>query len=134
MAYINLPLGSALAFNGNGVTEHNRSELGVEIQRIESSDRMANGAMRKYVVADKRKWNVSWEMCPNDATKTVDGKWGGTNLLTFYSTTPGVFTLTVKNGSSTETYNAVITDFSYDIIKRSTIADAWNINMTIEEA
>ena len=134
MAYINLPLGSALAFNGNAITEHNRSELGVDIDRIESSDRMANGALRKYVVADKKKWTVSWDMCPNDTTKTVDGKWGGSNLLSFYSSTPGVFTLTVKNGSSTETYNAVITEFSYDIVKRSSVADAWNINMTIEEA
>lgn len=134
MAAMILPKGSALALNGNDLTEHNRGELAVDINRIETSDRMANGALRKYVIADKKKWDVSWKMCPNDSTKTVDGKWGGSQMLNFYNTVPGIFTLTIRNGASTETYNAVITDFSYNIIKRSSVADAWDIQMTIEEA
>jgi|SRR6478735_8647577 len=129
-----LPRGSMLKLNGNDLTEHNRKELSVDIDRIETSDRMANGALRKYVIADKKKWSVSWDMCPNDATKTVDGKWGGSDMLNFYNTTPGVFTLVVKSGQGvTETYSAVITEFSYNVIKRSN-HDAWDISMSIEEA
>lgn len=134
MAAIILPRGSALRFNGNDLTEHNRGELSVDIERIENSKRMANGALRKYVIADKKKWSVSWKMCPNDSTKTVDGKWGGADMLNFYNTVPGIFTLVVKNGQGvTETYSAVITEFSYNVIKRSN-HDAWDISMTFEEA
>src|SRR6478736_2542708 len=118
MAAMILPRGSLLRFDGNDITEHNRAAVKVDIERIEMSDRMANGTMRKYVVADKRKWSTSWEMCPTDTTKTVDGKWGGEAMLAFYSATPGVFVLTVKTNTGTETFNAIITEFSWSVSKR----------------
>lgn len=134
MAAMILPKGSILSFNSNDITEHNRGELTVDIERIQNSQRMANGSYRSYVIADKKKWNVSWDMVPNDSTKTVDGKWGGSQLLSFYNSTPGIFVLTIRNGASTETYNAVITEFSYTIVKRGGSTDGWNIDLSMEEA
>lgn len=124
-----LPKGSILKLDGNDLTEHNRSKLTVDTERIESSDRMANGMLRKYVIADKKKWSVSWTMCPDVAAKTVDGKWGGADMHTYYKATPGLIVLTV-NG---EVFNAVITEFSYDIVGRGTSVEAWDINMSLEE-
>ena len=128
-----LPRGSILAFDGNALTEHNRGNLNVDIDRIESAERMANGSMRKYVIADKKRWSVSWDGCPSDASKTVDGKWGGIEIHNFYNTVPGVFVLTIKSRNTTETYNAFISEFSYDVVKRG-VVDLWNISLTVEEA
>lgn len=127
---ITLPKGSILKFDGNALTEHNRRALTVDIERIETADRMANGSMRKYVIADKKKWSTSWELVPSVTAKTVDGKWGGDAMHTFYKATPGVFVLTV----GIETFNAFITEFSYDVIARGTATEAWNISLSLEEA
>jgi hypothetical protein len=128
-----LPKGSILKFDGTDISEHNRGEISIDINRIENSKRMHNGTMRKVVIADKLKWNISWEMLPDVDAKTVDGKWGAKSLETFYSTTPGVFVLTVKNSGVSTNYNAVITSFSKTIVKRGAW-EAWNVELTIEEA
>ena len=134
MAIVNLPLGSIVSLDGNALTEHNRKSLAVDINRIESSDRTANGGLRKYVIADKLKWSVTWENCPDRSTKTVDGKWGGAEIRDFYEANPGVFTLTVKVNGVSEVYNAVITSFNYDVAKRAASAELWDFSITIEEA
>lgn len=133
MGIVNLPLGSLIELDGNALTEHNRKSLTVDINRIENSNRTASGALRKYVVADKYEWSITWDDCPDRASKTVDGKWGGQEMLDFYEANPGVFILTVKDNSTPKTYNAVITNFTYDVLKRSGAAELWNISMTIEE-
>lgn len=128
-----LPKGSIMKWNGNSVTEHGRAELDVKVNRIENSKRMANGTMRKFVIADKREWSTSWSMVPDSDTATVDGKWGGNSIETFYNDTPGPFTLTITDGAGVATtYTVLITDFSKVINKRGTY-DAWDISITIEE-
>src|SRR6478752_1049072 len=118
MAAIVLPKGSILRFDGTDISEHNRGEISVDVNRIENAKRMHNGTYRKVVIADKLKWNISWEMLPDVDTKTVDGKWGAKSLENFYFSTPGVFVLTVKNSGVATNYNAVITSFSKTIVKR----------------
>lgn len=135
MPAMKLPKGSLLQLNGNALTEHNRSEIDVDIERIENAKRMANGSMRKYVVADKKVWSVSWQAVPSEDAYTVDGKWGGKSLESFYDSTPGVFILTVTNGTGTpEVYNAFISEFNKTIVKRGNNSDLWNMSLTIEEA
>lgn len=129
-----LPKGSLLQINGNDLSEHNRSEVQIDIIRIENSNRMHNGTYRKVVIADKYKWDVNWKMLPDVDAKTVDGKWGAKSMETFYLANPGVFTLTVKNSGVSTNYNAVITDFSKSIVKRGASTEGWDISMTIEEA
>lgn len=129
-----LPQGSLLKISGNDLSEHNRSEVQVDVIRIENSSRMHNGTMRKVVIADKLKWDVSWKMLPTDDTKTVDGKWGAKSLETFYLANPGVFVFTVKNTGTPTNYNAVITDFSKTIVKRGGTFEGWDVSMTLEEA
>lgn len=77
-----------LRFNTNAVTDHNRSELGIDPERIESRKRMANGTMRKYFVADKHTFTVSWNDIPHLASQTVDGFGRVMKCVTSISTPP----------------------------------------------
>lgn len=47
------------------LSDHNRSPIDVNIERIEKRQRMANGAMRSFFIADKLSINVSWSMLPS---------------------------------------------------------------------
>jgi hypothetical protein len=46
------------------LTEHNRSEISITPERIEQTQRMGNGSLRKFFVADKKQFSVSWRMLP----------------------------------------------------------------------
>lgn len=60
-------IGNTLNSTGSFITlsDHNRSSLDFGIQRIENRQRMVNGRMRSYWIADKRTLSVSWEMIPS---------------------------------------------------------------------
>jgi hypothetical protein len=47
------------------LSDHNRSEINISKQRIESRQRMINGTMRSYFSADKITTSVSWERLPS---------------------------------------------------------------------
>lgn len=49
------------------LSDHNRSEISIETERIETRQRMINGGMRSYHIADKNKFSWSWEMIPSRA-------------------------------------------------------------------
>lgn len=55
-----------------GLTDHNRSQIEINPELIEKSSRMANGTMRKYVVAKKDTISASWSGIPSQSVKTVD--------------------------------------------------------------
>lgn len=127
------PKGALMQWDGNSVTDHNRSELEVDVQRIETAKRMANGTLRKYVVADKRTFSVSWDDLPNSATYTVDGFWGGKEIEDFYNRNAGSFPLRITNGDGTsETFLVMITDFGKSLNRRGKF-DFWNVNIEMEE-
>lgn len=123
-----------LRFNGTSVTDHNRSELSVDVERIETTNRMANGTLRKYHVADKRTFAVSWDSVPNVASQTVDGFWSGKEIENFFNSTTGSFTLGVTGRDGVETnYIVMFTDFSRTVVKRWATWELWNVNITLEE-
>ena len=80
------------------LTDHNRQPISYSPQRIEQSQRMANGTMRKMVIANKAVYDISWTDVPS-ATQviaaqsgkvlpsyqpTVDGNYGAGFLKAFY--------------------------------------------------
>lgn len=93
------------------LSDHNRSELSFNKQRIENRQRMINGTMRSYHIADKLTMSVSWEMLPSRSYNkdpyfdentgkatatfledyTVDGGAGGAELLEWYENHNGPF-------------------------------------------
>lgn len=122
-----------MQWDGNSVTDHNRAELEITNERIERKDRMANGTMRKFVVADKRTFSTSWDMLPKKTEQTVDGFWGGEAMEDFFYATPGGFILDIWDGDNEQsTYTVMFSDFSKTITKRGSV-DFWTINVTMEE-
>jgi hypothetical protein len=92
------------------LSDHNRKDLDFSFDRIEQRERMINGRMRSYHVADKLKLNVSWDMLPSrsfandpnfattgatalvkDQKYTADGGAGGVDILDWYKAHPGPF-------------------------------------------
>jgi hypothetical protein len=86
------------------LSDHNRGEIDFSTNRIENRERMINGRMRSYHVADKLELSLSWNMLPSrsfpgspdfseygtityDKTEeyTVDNGAGGVELLDWYN-------------------------------------------------
>lgn len=118
------------------VSDHGRSPLAVESERIERKERMIDGTMRKYVVAIKHTFSCSWENLPSDNignSGTVDGGMCGTDMKEFAGDSDEPFTITLRNGrGETETFNVYMDNFSYEISKRGTV-DFWNVDVTLVE-
>ena len=156
MSYVKMPRGSILQIQAkdllatpagtsliwNKVTEHNRSEFGVQINRIEKQVRTANGSLRKFFIADKKSFSVGWTMVPSYRSLTVDGGWGAEDIRTFYNSTGGQeeFLIRVnlaKDGSNQESsgyeeYNVVFGQCNFSVVKRG-IQPHWSVNITLEE-
>ena len=151
------------------ISDHGRKDMNFGIQRIEKRERMINGRMRSWHIADKRTLNVSWDMLPSrsfglypsfdtngisalpvDEQYTADGGAGGMELFDWYQihTSPFYVLLSYDkfNPRSTseserlkldrypEVIEMYITDFSYNVVKRSGIGyDFWNVSVTLEE-
>lgn len=47
------------------LSDHNRSNIDIGTERIENRQRMANGTMRSFHIADKLSINLSWSMIPS---------------------------------------------------------------------
>lgn len=119
------------------VSDHNRSEISIDNERIETRQRMVNGNMRSYWIADKLKISTSWDRLPsrpfdgnvvfdengnidtaNYVSYTVDGAAGGVDMLTWYENHPGSFYLflsydkyrvnNIENYNRLKTYGQII--------------------------
>lgn len=101
------------------LSDDNRGEINIEPERIEKRERMINGRMRSYHVADKLKISTSWNMLPSrsyalapefntatgksnyngsfgkptgaDMQYTTDGGAGGVEMLDWYENHKGSF-------------------------------------------
>jgi hypothetical protein len=115
------------------ITEHNRSPLAVSIERIETTHRMANGSLRKYHIADKNSFEVSWEMLPTGNTHTVDGRSGASILWSYYVNHEEEFVMTVANrDGSTTSFTVHFTDGTKSVEKRWEY-EYWNISLSMEQ-
>lgn len=134
------------------ITDHNRQAIDITPELIEAASRMANGKMRKYVIAKKNKFSTSWSYLPTKTSETVDGNYGAAWLEAFYKANAGV-PLYLKITSSEidpapstgqvpvdfnfksattgyKLYSVFITSFSNKIIHRTTKCDY--VEMSIE--
>jgi hypothetical protein len=90
------------------LSDHNRSALDFKPNRIEQRERMINGNMRSYHIADKLTISFSWQNLPSRAYPnvaefdavgvadqtteyTADGGAGGVELLDWYENHKGPF-------------------------------------------
>jgi hypothetical protein len=64
----------------------------------------------------------------------VDGYWSGEEINEFYQDTLGEFTLTLTYGDgTTEDVLVMFSDFSYDITRRTTDYDMWELSLSLVE-
>lgn len=134
------PAGTTLIWNK--VTEHNRKEFNFDNQRFEKTQRMSNGLLRKFFIADKKRFNLSWTMLPSYRTLTVDSCWGAEDLRSFYNSTEGQGTFLIrinfaKNGTNQESsgyeeYTVSFTDCSFAVVKRG-LQPFWDVSLSMEE-
>ena len=91
------------------LSDHNRSDISFNANRLENRKRMVNGHMRSYHIADKVSVSFSYDLLPsrsfsgdqsfsangkyvNNLTEyTADGGAGGAELLEWYDNNPGSF-------------------------------------------
>jgi hypothetical protein len=91
-----VPLGEFLI-----LSDHNRKDISFKTQRIEKRERMINGRMRSYHIADKMTISTSWDMLPSRAF----------SVNPQFDVTTGLPTATVnfdgmRNSGGTITYDA----------------------------
>lgn len=66
------PLTGLLSADFNYLTDNNRQPVQVSFERIEQRQRMANGRMRSYHVADKRKYSINYDEIPSRSINPLD--------------------------------------------------------------
>jgi hypothetical protein len=155
MAYL-IESGLQISLTGaNGtwqkLTDHNREPIQISPELIESQSRMANGKMRKYIVAQKNKISVSWKYVPSKQSEAVDGFFSAAWLESFYKSNAGlpIYLKVVSSELDTDPsfgalpsgtfttaqtgfkiYNVFMNDFSKTIINRTKLSDY--VDMSIE--
>jgi hypothetical protein len=150
-----LPVGSLIKFNGLTLSEHNRSPLVLGYNRIEKSQRMSNGSLRKFFIKDKKTISISWNMLPSYSNFTVDGGYGALDLKNFYDGSAekanlalsgrNTFDVEIKystlTGTTTEILEMIFSSFSCELVKRNvknSSADLypqefWTVSLSLEE-
>jgi hypothetical protein len=126
----------------NKVTEHNRSSLELSTERIEKIVRTSNGTLRKNHIADKRKFQLSWDMLPSYRTLTVDGGWGAEDLRSFYHSDEGKQSFNIRvnlaktgldqSSSGYESYTVIISSCNFTVLKRG-MQPHWNVSLSLDE-
>lgn len=127
------------------LTDHNRQPIRIAYDLIENTQRMADGNLRKYVVARKFKITTEWQNLPTLDENLVDysdGAHAGSWIKAFYEannfvpvyvklifaqhTTPALFQVPVNStyrdsfgtNASNSVYHAYMSSFDYEILKR----------------
>lgn len=133
------------------LTDDNRSELSVSLERIEYKKRMINGRMRSYHVADKKTFSVNWKNLPSNKNELSEVRFSGLTVgwascqqmlewhknhtdsfyLTLVYDTPELSEVPLKY--RLEKYNVFFDEFSYTVKKRGTTHDLWDITMSLVE-
>lgn len=136
------------------LTDDGRSDLSVSTERISYEQRMINGRMRKYHVADKKSFSTSWSDLPSRKTRnasvsdgrsdtiTSDGFAAGIEIKDWYETYTGDFwvILVFDNDDSqtnlantTSVHNVFFDSFSFNVVKRGQYNDLWNVDISLVE-
>lgn len=126
----------------NKISDHGRDSLQITIERIENAQRMADGTMRRYVVAKKHQFQSSWANLPSVSNAQLANGQPGSWMETWHDAHDDSFLVRLRAGSDKDTtftgtqgtiYTMMITDFSKEVVKRSTNFDWWNLDITLEE-
>jgi hypothetical protein len=150
---LTLPVGSVLYFNTGTdaatptwtkLSEHNRAAINLDLNRIEKTQRMSNGSLRKIWIADKKEISTSWSALPTYSSLTVDGGYGAADIKAFYlDKGKGTFKIKISYNAVAgrdEVFLASFTSCNFTVSKRnirSTMASVpqefWDVSLSLEE-
>ena len=153
MTALTLPVGSVLYFDTGTdattptwtkISEHNRAAINLDLNRIEKTQRMSNGSLRKIWIADKKEIATSWNALPTYSSLTVDGGYGAADIKAFYlDKGKGTFKIKISYNAVTARDEIVLASFTsctFSISKRnirSTTASVpqefWDVSLSLEE-
>jgi hypothetical protein len=151
MSPLYLPVGSVITLNSNiKLSEHNRQPVSIGQNRIEKTQRMGNGTLRKFYITDKETISLSWNKLPSFSTFTVDGGYGAVDLENFYNGTAAKatgalsgqssFDVTITYGGQSRTLEMVFQSFSADIVNRNvkqkssdSPQEFWDVSISLME-
>ena len=146
-----LPVGSVLYFDTGTdantptwtkLSEHNRSSVSLEPNRIEKVQRTSNGTLRKLFIADKTNYSTSWTKLPSFSTMTVDGGYGAVDLQTFYKNKgKGSFKIKISyNGVREEIITVAFVSFGMSLVNRNVkqvstdvAQEFWDVSISLEQ-
>jgi len=118
------------------LTDDNRQPIDIKTERIEKRERMINGRMRSYHIADKTTVSVNWDMIPSRSHENFPNFDRSFWVFLAYDR-KGIFKGTPEPYDHLRQYNQLIemfiSDFSYSVEKRGTKFDYWNVSVTLEE-
>jgi hypothetical protein len=135
--------GSATEFNnlnGGGsltLSDHSRSPLSITYDVLSKSDRMADGTLKRYVVARKKIIQCQWSMLPTIRAHVADGNADSRDMKEFYES--NLFRQmdmtmnfhrnhTERSGSGySESLAVYWNSFSFEVVKRYKDFDYWNV-------
>ena len=125
---------AAIQLGHTFLTDHNRSPLSISYERIHDTVRTQFGELRKYHRADKRSFNLSWDMLPETSEHTVDAGMGARDVEEFYLENTGVILMTlIYDNDEDEEVNVIITDFSMELQKRWKPTNFYSVSLSLEE-
>lgn len=156
------PISTGIEVSLNGstwykLTDHNRESIDSSPELIESANRMANGKMRKYVVAKKNKISTRWSYTPSKTSECVDGNvaHGPAWIESFYNSNAGLPIYIKVNISEidpdaaiagipsdsnfrtallgSKTYQVFITSFSKTTVHRTKVSDYVDVAIEFTE-
>lgn len=154
MSYpLTLPVGSVLYFDTGTdpatptwtkMSEHNRAPITLDFNRIEKTQRMSNGSLRKIWIADKKEISSSWSALPTYSTLTVDEGMGAADLRSFYMNKgKGTFKIKISYNAVQSRDEIIIVSFTsctFSISKRNVKSSSasipqefWDVSLSLEE-
>lgn len=125
---------AAIELDGVFLTDHNRSELTINNERLANDIRTQFGDLRRYFRADKKNFTVSWSMIPQNFEYTVDANFGAEDMKDFFESKPGVLDMKIYfDFGDEQDYKVVITDFSFTLRNRWDDYRFYDCSLTMEE-
>jgi len=126
------------------LSEHNRAPVSISTTRIEKTQRMSNGTLRKIFIADKKSIDTSWSMLPTNDVMTIDGGYGAGSIRSFYyGKGTGVFKVKISYNGVSERDEIMIMSFtgcSFTVVKRNVkektadiAQEFWDVSINLEE-
>ena len=121
-------------FDDTDITDQGRTFSEGRDERAVSNN-TANGTIKKYIIAEKRTWSLSWSYIPQLSTDTYDEK-GARDTIKALAMIGDPITLRVRNSYGEEyVYTVWIEDYDEKVVRRDFVTNIflYDVNLSLKE-